>query len=85
MHPGGFLSYCACLKARQGHHQVTAATATVHAAFGACTGPRRRFGGRGSHPAAPSGQGRDAANLPIFAGGHCEEGQLTHNLCFTDT
>lgn len=85
MHPGGFLSYCACLKARQGHHQVTAATATVHAALAPA---QARAGGPAdatATSAAPSRQDRAAANLAIFAGGHCEEGQLTHNLCFTDT
>lgn len=85
MHPGGFLLLLSLSQGPAGHRQVTAATATVHAAFGACTGPRGRPGRRDSHIRVTLRQCRDAANLAIFPGGHCEEGQLTHNLCFTDT
>jgi hypothetical protein len=30
-------------------------------------------------------QVRYAMNLAIFPGGHCEDGQMTHNLWITDT
>jgi hypothetical protein len=73
MQPGGFRCYCACLKGPAGHLPVTAAPATVHAAFPACTDLRKRLGGRDSHICDPPEAG-DASNLAIFLVGHCEDG-----------
>jgi hypothetical protein len=85
MQPGGFRCCSACLKARHVTNWQLPRLRLYTRPSRAEQGRRPGVARPGRRASGLSQRGTEAFNLAIFRGAHCEDGQMTHNLCFTDT